>query len=169
MSEVKEWLAAMGIAGIERLSEVFEAQGFSSRKSLQYLHEADLDYMFLSPKKLRLAEKRGITQEQQQLKRTLFNGDKEINQTASPANGPTETPPTAVDSPLERRKMELVENVSSLKRKYQAHKSICHNWEEKMIRLKPWRVVEFVDIVIRAATTKISVEAYNAIPTRNAE
>ena len=114
MSEVKEWLAAMGIAGIERLSEVFEAQGFSSRKSLQYLDEADLDYMFLSPKKLRLAEKRGITQEQQQLKRTMFNGDKEINQTASPANGPTETPPTAVDSLLERRKMELVENVSFL-------------------------------------------------------
>lgn len=54
MSEIQEWLSAMGIAGIERLSGVFEAQGFSSRKSLQYLEEADLDYKFSSPKKLRL-------------------------------------------------------------------------------------------------------------------
>lgn len=57
MSEVKEWLASMGIVGIKRLSGVFESQGFSSRKSLQYLDEGDLDYMFSSPKKLRLAEK----------------------------------------------------------------------------------------------------------------
>ena len=109
MSEIRQWLAAMGIAGIERLSEVFEAQGFSSRKSLQYLDEGDLDYLFSSPKKLRLAEKRAITKELQQLKRQLFSDEDK-----SPTSGPTGTPLTAVDSPLERRKMELVENVSFL-------------------------------------------------------
>ena len=112
MSEIQEWLSAMGIAGIERLSGVFEAEGFSSRKSLQYLEEADLDYMFSSPKKLRLAEKRAITQELRQLK--LKFGDNEINQETLPISTPTVTPPSTVDSPLERRKMELVENVSVL-------------------------------------------------------
>lgn len=113
MSEVKEWLASMGIVGIKRLSWVFESQGFSSRKSLQYLDEGDLDYMFSSPKKLRLAEKRAITQELRQLKLKLFS-DKEITQEASPTTGPTATPTTTIDSPLERCKMELVENVSFL-------------------------------------------------------
>ena len=112
MSEIQEWLSAMGIEGIQRLSGVFEMQGFSSRKSLQYLEEADLDYMFSSPKKLRLAEKRAITQELRQLK--LKFGDKEVNQETSPISTPTVTPSNVVDSPLERHKMELVENVSFL-------------------------------------------------------
>ena len=91
------------------LSEAFEAQGFSTRKSLKYLDEADLDYLFSSPKKLRLAEKRAITQELQQLKQQLFSDvDK------SPTSAPTGTPLTVADSPLEQRKMELVENVSFL-------------------------------------------------------
>ena len=110
MSEIQEWLSAMGIEGIERLSGVFEAQGFSSQKYLQYLEERDLDCMFSSPKKLRLAEKRAITQELRQLK--LKFGDKEINQETLPINKPTVSPPSTADSPLERRKMELVENVS---------------------------------------------------------
>ena len=109
MSEIRQWLAAIGIAGIERLSKVFEAQSFSSRKSLQYLNEDDLDYLFSSPKKLRLAEKRAITQELQQLKWQLFSDEDK-----TPTSGPTGTPLTAVDSPLEGRKMELVENVSFL-------------------------------------------------------
>lgn len=49
MSEVKEWLV------------VFEAQGFPSRKSLQYLDEADWIISFCHRKKLRLMEKRAIT------------------------------------------------------------------------------------------------------------
>lgn len=125
MSEIKQWLEAMGIAGIERLTEAFEAQGFSTRKSLKYLDEADLDYLFSSPKKLRLAEKRAITQELQQLKRQLFSDvDK------SPTSAPTGTPLTVADSPLERRKMELVENVSFL----QAQASSAEEYLSQMRR-----------------------------------
>ena len=92
------------------IKQAFEAQGFSTRKSLKYLDEADLDYLFSSPTELRLAEKRAITQELQQLKRQLYSDvDK------SPTSEPTGTPLTVADSPLERRKMELVENVSFLK------------------------------------------------------
>ena len=112
MSEIQEWLSAMGIEGIQRLSGVFEAQGFSSRKSLQYLEEADLDYMFSSPKKLRLAEKCAITQELRQLK--LKFGDKEVNQETSPISTPTVTPPNVVDSHLSqlRRENDSLETVT---------------------------------------------------------
>ena len=47
-----------GIPGIERLADEFESWGFSTRKSLQYLQDGDLDYIFSSPKGLLLVEKR---------------------------------------------------------------------------------------------------------------
>ena len=46
MSEVKQWLMSIGIPGIERLADEFESRGFSTRKSLQYLQDGDLDYIF---------------------------------------------------------------------------------------------------------------------------
>ena len=52
MSEVKQWLMSIGIPGIERLADEFESRGFSTRKSLQYLQDGDLDYIFTSPKRL---------------------------------------------------------------------------------------------------------------------
>ena len=51
MSEVKQWLMSIGIPGIERLADEFESRGFSTRKSLQYLQDGDLDYIFASPKR----------------------------------------------------------------------------------------------------------------------
>ena len=45
MSEVKQWLMSIGIPGIERLADEF-SQGFSTRKSLQYLQDGDLDYTY---------------------------------------------------------------------------------------------------------------------------
>ena len=58
MSEVNQWLMSIGIPGIERLADEFESWGFSTRKSLQYLQDGDLDYIFSSPKGLLLVEKR---------------------------------------------------------------------------------------------------------------
>ena len=68
MSEVKQWLMSIGIPGIERLADEFESRGFSTRKSLQYLQVGDLDYIFSSPKRLLLAEKRALDHELRQLK-----------------------------------------------------------------------------------------------------
>ena len=68
MSEVKQWLMSIGIPGIERLADEFESQGFSTQKSLQYLQDGDLDYIFSSPKRLLLAEKRALDHELRQLK-----------------------------------------------------------------------------------------------------
>ena len=67
MSEVKQWLMSIGIPGIERLSDEFESRGFSTRKSLQYLQDGDLDYIFASPKRLLLVEKRALDYELQQV------------------------------------------------------------------------------------------------------
>ena len=47
-SEEKQWLMSIGIPGIERLADEFESRGFSTRKSLQYLQDGDLDYIFAS-------------------------------------------------------------------------------------------------------------------------
>ena len=68
MSEVKQRLMSIGIPGIERLAVEFESRAFSTRKSLQHLQEGDLDYTFLSPKRLLLAEKRALYHELRQLK-----------------------------------------------------------------------------------------------------
>ena len=68
MSEVKQWLMSIGIPGIERLADEFESRGFSTRKSLQYLQVGDLDYIFSSPKRLLLAEKRALDHELRQFK-----------------------------------------------------------------------------------------------------
>lgn len=91
-----------------------------------------MDFIFSSPKRLLLAEKRAITQELRQLKaenaggsaagglrpkQLLFNKDVYTQQT-SPTAWPTTTTTTSVNgskdgpSPLERRKLELIENVS---------------------------------------------------------
>ena len=59
---------SIGISGIERLADEFESRGFSTRKSLQYLQVSDLDYIFSSPKRLLLAEKRALDHELRQLK-----------------------------------------------------------------------------------------------------
>ena len=59
---------SIGIPGIERLADEFESRGFSTRKSLQYLQDGDLDYIFSSPKRLLLAEKRALDHELRQLK-----------------------------------------------------------------------------------------------------
>lgn len=155
MSEVKEWLSAMGIAGIERLGGVFEAQGFSSWKSRQYLDEADLDYMFSTPKKLQLAEKHA--QELQHLK--LKFSDKEINLETLPISAPTVTPPTAVNSPLEHCKMELVENGTGSF--LEAQVSSAQEYLSQLRRENDWLQTvthsQVVEIVIRAVTTEIKL------------
>ena len=71
MSEVKQWLMTIGIGGIERLADEFESRGFSTLKSLQYLQDGDLSYIFSSPKRLLFAEKRALEQELRQLKCSL--------------------------------------------------------------------------------------------------
>lgn len=124
MSEVKEWLETFSIPGIECLQTEFGADGFSTRRSLQYLEEVDLDYTFSSPKSLQLAEKPAITKELQQLKLTLHGGSgtvkpRKLNfgedgsqQFSTPkcSNGVD----SQSNSPLKRRKQELMGNVSFL-------------------------------------------------------
>ncbi|KAJ7391277.1 hypothetical protein OS493_019409 [Desmophyllum pertusum] len=102
----------------------FGADGFSTRRSLQYLEEVDLDYTFSSPKSLQLAEKPAITKELQQLKLTLHGGSgtvkpRKLNfgedgsqQFSTPkcSNGVD----SQSNSPLKRRKQELMGNVSFL-------------------------------------------------------
>ena len=68
MSEVKQWLMAIGIPGKERFADEFESRGFSARRSLQYLQDGDLRYIFSSPKGLFLAERRALDHELRQLK-----------------------------------------------------------------------------------------------------
>ena len=63
MSEVKQWLMSIGLPGIERLVDEFEFQGFSTRKSLQYLQDGDLDYILSLPKRLLLVKKRSLDHE----------------------------------------------------------------------------------------------------------
>lgn len=133
MSEVKQWLMSIGIPGIERLADEFETRGFSTRKSLQYLQDGDLDYIFSSPKRLLLTEKRALDHELRQLKlksqepgstahlmpKQLQFSSKEAQtgtaegETATASNS-SSTTTHKIDSPLERRKQELVENVSFL-------------------------------------------------------
>ena len=120
---------SIGIPGIERLADEFESRGFSTRKSLQYLQDGDLDYIFSSPKRLLLAEKRALDHELRQLKlksqesgSTAHLMPKQLQLGCNepqtwPAEGETATSITStckIDSPLERRKQELVENVSFL-------------------------------------------------------
>ena len=120
---------SIGIQGIERLADEFECRGFSTRKSLQYLQDGDLDYIFSSSKRLLLAEKRVLDHALRQLKlksqesgSTAHLMSKQLQFSSNepqtwPAEGETVTSSTStrkIDSPLDRRKQELVENVSFL-------------------------------------------------------
>ena len=115
------------------MADEFESRGFSTRKSLQYLQDGDLDYIFSSPKRLLLAEKRALDHELRQLKlksqepgstahlmpKQLQFRSKEPQtwpvegQTATASNS-SSTTTHKIDFPLDRRKQELVENVSFL-------------------------------------------------------
>ena len=134
MSEVKQWLMSIGIPGIERLADEFESRGFLTRKSLQYLQDGDLDYIFSSSKSLLLAEKRALDHELRQLKlksqepgSTAHLMPKQLQfssnepqiwpaegETAKAASNSNSTTIRKIHSPLYRRKQELVENVSFL-------------------------------------------------------
>lgn len=127
MSEVKKWLLEIGLPGLERLSDEFESRGFTTRKSLEYLEDNDLDYIFESPKKLLLAEKRAITKELQKLQASandLSNGNSrkqldfgQQNQVTGipPAHFPAQMAQTqSTKSPLDSRAAELAENVNLL-------------------------------------------------------
>ena len=122
-SEVKQWLMSIGIPGIERLADEFESRGFLTRKSLQYLQDGDLDYIFSSPKSLLLAEKRALDHELRQLKLksqepgiTAHLMPKQLQFSSNepqtwPAGGETPTASNSstttirkIDSPLDRRK-----------------------------------------------------------------
>ena len=123
MSEVKQWLMSIGIPGIERLADEFESRGFSTRKSLQYLQNGDLDYIFSSPKRLLIAKKRALGHELRQLKlksqepgSTTHLMPKQLQFSSNepqtwPAEGETATASNSrstttrkIDSPLDRRK-----------------------------------------------------------------
>ena len=133
MSEVNQWLMSIGIPGIERLADEFESRGFSTHKSLQYLQDGNLDYIFSSPKRLLLVEKRALDHKLRQLKlksqepgSTVHLMLKQLQFRSKkpqiwPAEGETATASNSssttshkIDSPLDRRKQELVENVSFL-------------------------------------------------------
>ncbi|KAL9977366.1 hypothetical protein ACROYT_G014758 [Oculina patagonica] len=145
MSEVKEWLMSMGIPGTERLAEEFESRGFSTRKSLQYLQDGDLDYIFSSPKRLLLAEKRALDQELRRIKSQdssahLMPKQLEFSKrqqtwpakgatTASYTSSTTTSAASEIDSPLDRRKKELVDNVTFLEAQ-------CTSAEEHLAKLK---------------------------------
>lgn len=131
MSEVRDWLISIGIPGIERLSEEFESRGFTTKKSLQYLKQGDLDYIFSSPKRLLLAEKRALDCEIRRLQEgslqprqltyhsaTVSNVERQYQmsnvQQGIAISIPTAAPQEQASSPLDRRRHELEENVSLL-------------------------------------------------------
>jgi len=124
MSEVKKWLFDIGIPGIERLSEEFEIRGFSTRKSLEYLEDGDLDYIFASPKKLLLAEKRAITKELQKVRalsaNDLSNGNTRCKQldfgqsTFVQNQVPALSFQSSMKSPLDSRAEDLADSVKFL-------------------------------------------------------
>lgn len=129
MSEVKKWLLEIGLPGLERLSKEFESRGFSTRKSLEYLEDGDLDYIFASPgEKLLLAEKRAITKELQRVrassainnlsnagprKQLDFKQSFDQQNQVPPAHFPEEPQPST-KTPLDNRAQELSESIRLL-------------------------------------------------------
>ena len=117
MSEVKQWLMSIGIPGIERLADEFESRGFSTRKSLQYLRVGDLDYIFSSPKLKLKSQEPGSTAHLMPKQLQFSSNEPQTwpaeGETATASNS-SSTTTRKIDSPLDRRKQELVENVSFL-------------------------------------------------------
>lgn len=74
MSEVFQWLKSISNGlGLERLAEDFESRGFSTVGSLKYFRSPDLDVLFPTPQKLKMAEKRILETELANLKEKTSN------------------------------------------------------------------------------------------------
>lgn len=141
---------SMRIPGIERLSEEFEIRGLTTKESLQYLKQGDLDMIFSSPPHLLLAEKRVLEFEiccfqenclqprQLTFDNSSTNSQVDIKQPTTPTSFVLSNPampgapkqPTT-DSPLERHKLELIENVSFLEAQISSVKEHSANPKEE--------------------------------------
>ena len=149
-TEVFLWLKSLSPGmKLERLSPQFESRGFRSRRSLAYVKSDDLDSFFPSPDKLLLAERRVLEAELNTITtdsiRQPSNLDpKRLNMTSSPSivvkSPVNETPPhghqaasfdfgvatatnQSLQSPLDRRAIELSENVNVLEVQVESAKS----------------------------------------------
>ena len=153
MTEIREWLVSMGIPGIERLSEEFENRGFTTKKSLQYLKQGDLDIIFSSPKRLLLAEKRALEFEIRRFQENCLqprqltyedsssSGQVDIKQLDTPMSfvvpNPAAPEQPTTDSPLERCKLKFIENVSFLDAQISSVESIYLSLKRKIILSSP--------------------------------
>ena len=150
LTEVFLWLKSLSPSiKLEWLLPEFETRGFRSRRSLAYVQTEDLDLFFPSPTKLLLAERRILEAE---LNRIIAenNGQstqhepKRLNvlpssstaeelmratsqpylpEAATSSTGPINPIPQTFHSPLDRRAIELSENLKLLKVQVQSAKS----------------------------------------------
>ena len=152
--QVHMWLKSLSpTMKLERLSPQFETRGFRSRRSLAFVKTEDLDSFFPSPGKLLLAERRILESELNNIKAENHQQPtrpepKLLNlvPSASTAEKPTrETPQpclpeTAADttglaivpnqSPMDRRALEMAENLKVLKVQVES----AENWWMIFIR-----------------------------------
>ena len=161
-SEEKQWLMSIGIPGIERLADEFESRGFSTRKSLQYLQDGDLHYIFASPKRLLLAEKQALHYELRHVKlksqepgSTVHLMPKQLQFSSTelqswPAEGETAT--ASNPSSTAARKSLLKMSVF-WRHRYQVQRTIWQSLKAKMICSRPFPAEEFAVTVISLAIT----------------
>ena len=143
-SEVYQWLKSLSPGmKLERLSVQFESRGFRSRRSLAYVKSEDLDSFFPSPDKLLLAERRVLEAELCSIKTESGRLEpKRLNMTPGMSSAPQQRSPEAainesfeasatttdqssrtIQSPLDRRAVELSENLKLLEVQVESAKS----------------------------------------------
>lgn len=153
LTEVFLWLKSLSPSmKLERLSPEFETRGFRSRRSLAYVQTEDLDSFFPSPTKLLLAERRILEGELNKIKAenngqsthrepkrlnvlpSAITAEELMRETSQPylpeaaANStgpidPVNPIPQTFHSPLDRRAIELSENLKILEVQVQSAKS----------------------------------------------
>ena len=153
LTEVFLWLKSLSPSiKLEWLLPEFETRGFRSRRSLAYVQTEDLDSFFPSPTKLLLAERRILEAELNKIKaenngQSTHREPKRLNvlpsastaeelmretsqpylpEAAANSTGPIDPVnpiPQTFHSPLDRRAIELSENLKLLKVQVQSAKS----------------------------------------------
>ena len=149
LTEVFLWLKPLSPSiKLQWLLPEFETRGFRSRRSLAYVQTEDLDLFFPSPTKLLLAERRILEAEFKKIKAenngqsttwakttecsTKFKhcwrlmratSQPYLPEAATSSTGPINPIPQTFHSPLDRRAIELSENLKLLKVQVQSAKS----------------------------------------------
>ena len=150
LTEVFLWLKPLSPSiKLQWLLPEFETRGFRSRRSLAYVQTEDLDLFFPSPTKLLLAERRILEAELNKIKaenngQSTQHEPKRLNvlpssstaeelmratsqpylpEAATSSTGPINPIPQTFHSPLDRRAIELSENLKLLKVQVQSAKS----------------------------------------------